>query len=79
MEDSKVGNEKLLMARGNKESRKIYGWIQCLSKDEKQDWGTSREVDGKWGTGESVNALNSRFYYKIAIGSRKRYNLGSIW
>jgi len=47
MEDNEIGNKKLLVARSNKECRKIYKEIQYILENEKQDRDTSREVDGK--------------------------------
>jgi len=34
MENGKVGDEKLLVARSNKRCRKICGGVQFMSKDE---------------------------------------------
>ena len=47
MEDDRVGNEELLVARSNKRHWKICGWLLYVSEDEKHDRDTSRKVDGK--------------------------------
>ena len=44
MEDSRVGDKKLLMARSDEGRGKICGRMQPMSKDEEQNRGTSGEV-----------------------------------
>jgi len=47
MEDDRVSDNELLVARGNKRCEEICRWMQCLSENEKQNKDTSREADGK--------------------------------
>ena len=46
--------------------------------NEKWNRGTSREVNGEWGTKETVDVSNNRLYHKFSISSRERYNLSSL-
>ena len=49
-----------------------------MSEDEEQNRGTSRKVEIEWSTRETVDVFNSIFYYKVAVSSRKGYNLSGI-
>ena len=53
---------------------KIY-----ISENKEQNRGTSGKVDDKWGARKAIDILNSRFYHKITVGSRKRCNIGGMW
>ena len=45
MENSRVGYQKLLVARSDKRGRTICGEMQSMSTDEEQDRGSSRKVE----------------------------------
>ena len=45
MENDRVSDEKLLMARDNKKYRKVCRWMWYVSKDEKLYRDTSRKVN----------------------------------
>jgi len=47
MEDIKVSNKKLLVARSKNKYRKIYRWLQYISKNEKLYKDTSGKVYDK--------------------------------
>ena len=47
MEDGGIGNEKLLVAGGDKKCGKIRGRVRSMLEDEKSDRGTGREVKVK--------------------------------
>ena len=47
LEDSRVGDEELLVARSNKRCRKICGGVQFMSEDGEYDGRSSREVEAE--------------------------------
>ena len=47
MKDGGIGHQKLLVARGNKGCKKIYGKVQFVPEDEEQDGGDGRKVEVK--------------------------------
>jgi len=47
MEDNRVNNKKLLIARNNKRYWKIYGQMWYISEDKELDGGISRKVNGE--------------------------------
>jgi len=74
----KGNNEKLLMARSNKRCWNIYKRIWFMSKNKEQNRDNSRKVNSKWDTRETVDILDSRFYHKVTISSRKGCNISSM-
>jgi len=66
------------VARSDKECWKIYGEIQFMSENKKQDRGTSREINDKWSIREGINAPNSGLYHEVTISGRKEHNFGSM-
>ena len=78
VEDNRVGNKKLLVAWSDKGYEKIYEWMWYVSKDEKLDRGISGKVKIEWDTKEAMNIFDSRLYHKVAVSSRKGYNLSSV-
>jgi len=78
MEDNRVSNKELLVARGYKRCRKICGQIWYMPKNKESDRNTSRKVDSRWSTRKAINTFNSRLYYKVAISSWERCNSGSL-
>ena len=79
IKDNRIGDKKLLVAKSNKRYRKICRKIQYVSENKEQNRGTSGKVDDKWGARKAIDILNSRFYHKITVGSRKRCNIGGMW
>jgi len=47
MEDDRVGDKELLVARGNKRCWKICKWMQYVLEDKEFDRDISGEVDSK--------------------------------
>jgi len=45
MEDSRIGNKELLVARGNKRYREICGRVRFVSENEEQNRRSSGEVE----------------------------------
>ena len=78
MEDNKVGDKKLLVARSNKRCEKIYGRLQLMSKDKELYRISSKKADGKWNHGEAVDISNSRLYYKVTVSSKEGCNFSSM-
>jgi len=68
-----------LVAKDNKRYRKIYEQIKCVTKDEESERGTSREVETKWDTGETMSISNSGLYHKVTISSWEKCNPSSLW
>jgi len=52
VEDNRIGNEKLLVARGNKRYRKICGGLKYVSKNKEQDGRVSKKVEVEQGSGK---------------------------
>ena len=67
MKNNRVGDKKLLVARSNKKYRKIYIWLWFMLENEEWDKDTIREVE--WGTGETIDISDSRFYHKVTVSS----------
>ena len=66
------------MARSNKRYREICEGMWYVLENKEQDRGTSREVEIEWSTREIMDISNGRFHHKVAVSSRKEYNLSSI-
>ena len=49
-----------------------------MSKNKEQNRDNSRKVNSKWDTRETVDILDSRFYHKVTISSRKGCNISSM-
>ena len=49
-----------------------------MLENKEQGRGTNREVEIEWSTREIMNISNGRFYHKVAVSSRKGYNLSII-
>jgi len=79
MEDDRLGNKKLLVARSNDRCRKIYGWLWYMSENEKLNRGTSREVEIEWGIRKAINTYDGIFYHKINVSNWKRCNPSGLW
>jgi len=47
VEDDRVGNEKLLVAKSNKKCRILCGRIQYMLEDKKSNRNTSRKIEAK--------------------------------
>jgi len=45
VEDNRTGHQELLVARSNKRSGEIRGWMQCLLEIQKPKRSTSRKAD----------------------------------
>ena len=71
MENNRVGDEKLLIARSYEGCGKIHWWMWFILESEEQDRSTSGKVNNKWDTREAIDIPNSGFYYKVTIGGRK--------
>ena len=79
MDDDRVGNKDLLVARSSKRYEIICGRIWHMFADEEQNRGTSRKAKIEWYTWENMDISDGRLYYKVAISRWKRYNLSSLW
>jgi len=47
MEDHRIGDEELLVARSNKRCRKICGRVRFVSEDEEYNRRSSKEVEAE--------------------------------
>ena len=78
MKNCRIGYWELLVARSDKEHRKIHGGIQSVPKNEEQDRKDVREAKVKQSTGEAMNLPNSRLHYEVIHSSRKGYDPGGL-
>jgi len=69
MEDNRVGDKKLLVARSDERYRKIYRWLWYVLENEELDRGTSREIEVEWDTRKVINILDGRLYNQVTISS----------
>ena len=68
MENNRVGDKELLVARGNEKCGKVCRIVWYMSENEEQNGGTSREVEVEWGTKETMDLSNGRFYHEVTSG-----------
>ena len=62
MEDNGVDDKKLLIAKSNKRCRKICREMWYISNDKKSNRGTSRKIESKWGSRETMDTLDGRHF-----------------
>ena len=67
-----------MVAGSNKRCRKIYEQIKCVTKDKESERGTSKEVETKWDTGETMGIPDSGLYHKVTISSWEKCNPSSL-
>ena len=78
MENDRVGNEKLLVAKSDKKCKKTCRLLWYMSKDKESDKDTSGKVEVEWDFWKILDIFNSRLYHKVTSSSRKIYNLSSL-
>ena len=49
-----------------------------MSEDKELNRGTSQEVNSEQGTRKTMNVFNSGLHHKVAISSKKRYDISSM-
>ena len=68
------------MARDNKGNQEVYREIWCLLKKQELYRDTSREINTKCSTKETLGLYHSRFHYKVTISIEIWcYYTGSMW
>ena len=78
MGDSRVGDEKLLVARDNEGCGEICGRMQFMSEGEEQSRRTSGEAETGESTRETLDVSNGRLHNKVTGSSRKECDIGSV-
>ena len=78
MKNYRIGYWELLVARSDKEHRKIHGGIQPVPKNEEQDRRDVREAKVKQSTREAMNLPNSRLHHEVIHSGRKGYDPGGL-
>jgi len=78
VENSRVGDEELLVARGNEGCGEICGRMQSMSENEEQGRRTSREAKTRGSTREILDTSNGRLHNKVTSSSRKGCNIGGV-
>ena len=79
VENSRVSDEKLLVARNDKKCWKIHERMWLMSENEEQAGGTSGKIKVEWDTGKTIDVSNSKLHYKVASNSREGYYSSSLW
>ena len=78
MEDNRIGDKELLVARSNERCRKICEQLWYVLENEKYDGSTSREVKVKWDTREIIDVFDGGLYHKVTVSSREGCDFSSM-
>ena len=78
MENNRVGNKELLVARSNKRYKKICRRLQYMLENEEQNRNIGKKAEVEQNSRKAVNTSNSRLHHKVTISSWKRCNPSSL-
>jgi len=70
MENGRTGGKELLVARNDKESRKICKWIQCILEKQESCRSSSRKADTKYDPRKTMEIHQCRLYHQVTTGPR---------